>query len=190
MLWACIFTCWKYFFSHHFSYNFDSIAFGLYVVSKFSLIISLSFAVDLDTPGTHPASFHTLFTFQGIEKRPLLFIKGEYIAVPPSFIFSSYSITGTTPGYLTAMFGYPAWKLPSVSSYLKLPRSPWAVLSVREGYILLFFNAFSYKLFNMISSKVRFVKEFREFSESLKEFSYIHPIVFGYLYSFYWVRTE
>ena len=124
-----------------------------------------------------PASFHTLFTFQGIEKRPLLFIKGEYIAVPPSFIFSSYSITGTTPGYLTAMFGYPAWKLPSVSSYLKLPRSPWAVLSVREGYILLFFNAFSYKLFNMISSKVRFVKEFREFSESLKEFSYIHPIL-------------
>ncbi len=100
----------------------------------------------------------------------LIFIKGEYIAVPPSFIFSSYSITGTTPGYLTAMFGYPAWKLPSVSSYLKLPRSPWAVLSVREGYILLFFNAFSYKLFNMIASKARFVKEFREFSESLKEF--------------------
>lgn len=111
-------------------------------------------------------NFHNL----GHRKTPLILHKGRiYIAVPPSFIFSSYSITGTTPGYLTAMFGYPAWKLPSVSSYLKLPRSPWAILSVREGYILLFFNAFSYKLFNMIASKARFVKEFREFSESLKE---------------------
>lgn len=118
-------------------------------------------------------NFHNL----GHRKTPLILHKGRiYIAVPPSFIFSSYSITGTTPGYLTAMFGYPAWKLPSVSSYLKLPRSPWAVLSVREGYILLFFNAFSYKLFNMIASKARFVKEFREFSESLKEFCSATPL--------------
>lgn len=35
--------------------------------------------------------------------------------------------------------------------------------------VLLFFNAFTYKLLNMIAIESPFVKEFRDFSETLKE---------------------
>ena len=53
---------------------------------------------------------------------------------------------------------HPAPKLPS---YLSLV---WTNLRV-----LLFINAFTYKLLNMIAIESPFVKDFRDFSETLKE---------------------
>ena len=86
-----------------------------------------------------------------------------------------------------------AWKLTannyahSVSrlrSYLQrmriskcLPPQDSLDISLWEGMrLLLFFNAFMYKLLNMIAIKSPFVKEFRYFSETLK--SYTRPKLF------------
>lgn len=55
-----------------------------------------------------------------------------------------------------------------ISVFKRLSASGPLSLSKTNLCILLFFNAFTYKLLNIIAIEKYFVKEFKEFSESLK----------------------